>query len=118
MRIYFAGIFNAHIGHFDAEKLIELYKPKYLLDSFFYKKQCEKSICSVDINNFLLDSGAFSFMNGAKTSREKMNSYVNLYGKAAAMDDHAGHISDALEYTSQIYPSENKLVKFIRENFS
>ena len=79
MRIYFAGIFNAHIGQFDAERLVAQYKPKYLLDSFFYKTQCEKTIQCVDINNFMLDSGAFSFMSGAKISKKQMEEYIAQY---------------------------------------
>jgi hypothetical protein len=61
------------------EVLIEKYKPKYILDSFYYKSACEKVIKIIETDDFLLDSGAFTFMSGAKTTKEEMNGYVNQY---------------------------------------
>jgi hypothetical protein len=77
MRIYLAGLFNSHVTNMD--ELIVEYKPKFILDSFFYKSHCERVIKIVDTDNFLLDSGAFSFMSGAKTTIKEMNIYVNQY---------------------------------------
>ncbi len=77
MRIFFAGLLNSHVQ--DMESVILEHKPKYALESFFYKTQCERIIKLIDTENFLLDSGAFSFMSGAKTSKKEMDSYVNEY---------------------------------------
>jgi hypothetical protein len=61
------------------EDLIAEHKPKYILDSFFYKSHCEKVTKFVDMEHFLLDSGAFSYMSGAQTTKQEMNRYVNDY---------------------------------------
>jgi hypothetical protein len=77
MRIYLAGLFNCHINNM--ESLIEEYQPKFVLDTFYYKSLCERVIKCIGIDNFLLDSGAFTFMSGAKTSKDEMSNYVNQY---------------------------------------
>jgi hypothetical protein len=77
MRIFFAGLFNSHVRNM--ESLIVEYKPKYILDSFYYKSHCEKIIKFVETDNFLLDSGAFTFMSGAKITKKEMYTYINQY---------------------------------------
>ena len=77
MRIFFAGLFNCHIKNM--EELILEYKPKYILDSFYYKGDCERIVKLVERDNFLLDSGAFTFMSGAKTTKKEMFNYINQY---------------------------------------
>jgi len=54
-------------------------RPKYLLDTFFYKKKCEETMQFVEKQNFLLDSGAFSFMSGAETTKEQMEKFILEY---------------------------------------
>jgi hypothetical protein len=54
-------------------------KPKYLLESFFYRKHCEDTLKIVRTENFLLDSGAFSFMSGKEIPKEQMEKFVVKY---------------------------------------
>lgn len=57
-------------------------KPKYLLETFYQgEKKCYIAMRFVGNENFLLDSGAFSFMCGAKITLEEMDQYVNRYIK-------------------------------------
>jgi len=77
MRIFLASLFNGFTANM--ENLCLQYKPKYLLESFFYKSHCERILKIIDKNNFLLDSGAFTFMSGAKITKAEMSVYVNNY---------------------------------------
>lgn len=79
MRIYLASTFSGMTA--DARKtFIEKGKPIYILETFFNgKKQCGKALKDVGTENFLLDSGAFSFMNGAKCSQEQLENYMDDY---------------------------------------
>lgn len=55
-------------------------KPKYVLETFFAgEKACIEAYKSVNSKNFLLDSGAFSFMSGQKCSKEILSDYLNKY---------------------------------------
>ncbi|MDI7818500.1 hypothetical protein QMM58_19270 [Clostridioides difficile] len=64
------------------EKTIEKCKPLYILETFFNKeKACLEAMNIVGNENFLLDSGAFSFMNGTEISKEEMENYIDRYIK-------------------------------------
>ena len=61
-------------------------KLKYLLSSFAYLKKKSQSDFIMPLvekanqnNNFMLDSGAFSFMNGKQISKKDMDYYVDEY---------------------------------------
>lgn len=61
---------------------IEKCKPRYILETFFNKeKACLEALQIVGNENFLLDSGAFSFMNGTEISQEEMENYIDRYIK-------------------------------------
>lgn len=56
------------------------YQPRYVLETFFNgEKACLKAMQAVGNDNFLLDSGAFSYMNGQKVTLEQMEAYVDRY---------------------------------------
>lgn len=82
MRIHIASIATAwtkseNMEHFKANK------PKYALETFYNGESLCKEIYALcgDADNFILDSGAYSFMSGAKCTLEIMNSYVERYAK-------------------------------------
>lgn len=55
-------------------------KTKYVLETFYNgETQCKKALEIVGRENFLLDSGAFSYMNGAKITLQQMQKYINKY---------------------------------------
>lgn len=70
------------------KKFIEDNKPLFLLESFFSgEKICKEVLEIVGKENFLLDSGAFSYMNGAKCTKEIMLSYLDKYIKFIKEND-------------------------------
>lgn len=55
-------------------------KPLYFLETFYNgEKKCLKVMKDVGNDNFLLDSGGFSYLNGAKITIEDMEKYINRY---------------------------------------
>lgn len=71
MKIYLAGIESQG-------KLLQKCKPPNVLFSFAsYNDDCINYALSTDCKSFLLDSGAFTFMNGAK--RVDFDSYTDRY---------------------------------------
>lgn len=57
-------------------------KPLYLLETFFAgESTCKKTLDIVGTENFLLDSGAFSYMSGAKCTKESLLEYLDRYIK-------------------------------------
>lgn len=55
-------------------------KPLYCLETFFSgEKACERVLNNVGNENFLLDSGAFSYMSGAKCTKDMLIEYLNRY---------------------------------------
>lgn len=81
MRIYLAST-TTGITQKDRLKVFNTYKPLYCLETFFNgEKICKKVLNDVKKDNFLLDSGAFSFMNGAKHTKEELLSYLDRYIK-------------------------------------
>lgn len=78
MRVYLAAT-TSGIGDL-REETIKKCKPRYLLETFFNgEKACLKVLNDVGRENFLLDSGAFSYMNGANVTLELMEEYVERY---------------------------------------
>ena len=55
--------------------------PKYMLETFFEgEKKCAQILAECKTpDNFLLDSGAFSFMSGAACSEKQMEEYCDEY---------------------------------------
>ena len=64
------------------DKIHKICKTRYALETFFNgEKKCKEALELVGNENFLLDSGAFSYMNGAKITLEEMQNYINRYIK-------------------------------------
>lgn len=64
------------------DKTVEQCKPRYLLETFFNgENKCLKVMGNVGNDSFLLDSGAFSFMNGTSVTAGEMEVYVEKYMK-------------------------------------
>lgn len=62
------------------KETIKKCKPLYILETFFNgEKACLEAMNIVGNENFLLDSGAFSYMNGAKVTLEEIEKYVERY---------------------------------------
>ena len=78
MKIFLAGIASS-------QKIISEEQPKYILESFYYLKDWEIPIIK-KCDSFLLDSGAFTFMNNKKDKKEinwynYIDKYVNFINK-------------------------------------
>lgn len=55
-------------------------KSKYILESFYSgERECLKILKRCSLDNFLLDSGAFTFMNGKKTTKDILLDYLDKY---------------------------------------
>lgn len=55
-------------------------KPLYILETFFNgETSCLRALQKVNNERFLLDSGAFSYMNGAKCTKEILLKYLDRY---------------------------------------
>lgn len=78
MKIYFAGIESQ-------AEIVKLCKPANVLFSFATANNfCIEYIQSKDCKSFLLDSGAFTFMNNTKKNvdwKEYIDSYINFINK-------------------------------------
>lgn len=83
-------IFLAGIGYiFNSPEIIYKYKPAYVLQSFWYlrnfsqREELMKYYLSDDCKMFLLDSGAFTFMNSNKNEDIKayLDSYIEFINK-------------------------------------
>lgn len=79
MRIFLAATYNG-INAEERKVAINEAKPLYFLETFFAgEKICEKVLKDVGVDNFLLDSGAFSYMSGAKCTKEMLIDYLEKY---------------------------------------
>lgn len=79
MRVYLAAT-SSGMPKDLKKKTIDLCKPRYILETFFNgENKCLDAMGIVGNDNFLLDSGAFSYMNGAKTTLQQLDEYVNRY---------------------------------------
>ena len=81
MRIFLASTHEGHTKD-NRKKLIQQGQPLYILETFYNgEKKCKQALSDVGNKNFLLDSGAFSFMSGAPCSKEQMEAYCDRYIK-------------------------------------
>ncbi len=81
MRIYLASTGQGMSKALRAET-VQKCRPLYILETFFNgEAACDIALKSVSNENFLLDSGAFSYMNGAKVTLEQMDRYVDRYAE-------------------------------------
>lgn len=79
MRIYLAST-TSGMRNNDRKQAFDIGKPLYCLETFFNgENTCEKVLNDVGVDNFLLDSGAFSYMNGAKCTKEMLMEYMERY---------------------------------------
>lgn len=79
MRIYLAST-TTGMKNETREKFLKEGKPKYILETFFNgESACKKALSDVGIENFLLDSGAFSYMSGAKCTKKMLEQYAEKY---------------------------------------
>ena len=62
----------------DKKWVLNAAKPKYALESFFYLQDWQKKMIT-ESEMFLLDSGAFTFMNSAKTVNIDLKQYIDKY---------------------------------------
>lgn len=79
MRIYLAAATTCNAYRTKTKWLGEL-KPKYFLNTFFEgEKACAGVLQAAGNENFLLDSGAFSYMSGADCDKEQLRRYTDRY---------------------------------------
>jgi hypothetical protein len=79
MRVFLAAT-TAGINSNTRTEMIHKHKPLYFLETFFNgEKTCAKVLNDVGAENFLLDSGAFSYMSGAKCTKESLLKYLDKY---------------------------------------
>lgn len=79
MRIFLACSTSA-TNKDNREQYFRENKPLYLLETFFAgEKICKDVLNIVGNENFLLDSGAFSYMNGAKCTKKMLLEYLDKY---------------------------------------
>lgn len=78
MRVYLASITDARVNINLLNK-----KPLYVLETFYVgKKACLQALNCVGKENFLLDSGAFTFMNSRKNiNTDELTNYIDEYIK-------------------------------------
>lgn len=82
MNVYLATLLTG-MRERDIETLVRVGKPKYLLNTFFEGEEaCERVLhIAGSPSNFLLDSGAFSFMSGAECSERQIEEYAERYAE-------------------------------------
>ena len=81
MRIYLAATTSGMTSE-QRERAMEKGTPLYMLETFFNgERVCKKVLNDVGADNFLLDSGAFSFMSGAECTKETLLGYLDRYIK-------------------------------------
>ena len=67
------------LANIEADFVIEDSKPKYYLESYFYLKKPIQLQLMQEVNMFLLDSGAFTFMNAKKEKAVNIDEYLDNY---------------------------------------
>lgn len=79
MKIYLAAT-NSGMTQEDRAIFIKEGRPQFQLCTFIEgEKNCRRNLAEVGKENFLLDSGAFSFMSGKKCSKEMLVDYCDQY---------------------------------------
>lgn len=80
MRVFLAAVSSGGMNTAMRKQTIARSPPKYLLESFASgEKHCRYVLDIVRRENFLLDSGAFSFLNGKDIDKAGMEEYLNRY---------------------------------------
>lgn len=80
MRVYLAATINGGVTKAQRIEMIKKYPPKYLLETFYEgEKDCLEAMQTVGREGFLLDSGAFSYINGKQITKSDMDNYVKKY---------------------------------------
>ena len=79
MRIYLATT-TSGLTKEQRKEVIKCCRPLYLLETFCSgEKRCAMVQNDVGTDNFLLDSGAFSYMNGKTITEKQMEEYIEKY---------------------------------------
>lgn len=79
MRVFLAAT-TAGMTKAIREEAFQTGRPKYLLETFFAgEKTCSQVLSNTTTENFLLDSGAFSYMSGAECTKEQLVQYMDRY---------------------------------------
>lgn len=79
MRVFLAATTSGMNARKRAETW-KIAKPIFCLETFFNgEKKCRQVLSDVGNENFLLDSGAFSFMSGAACSKTDLEHYMERY---------------------------------------
>lgn len=79
MRLHIAGLCS---GLTYKWYLRQQFTPRYILESFFYLKDWLFDLPFYRTDNFLLDSGAFTFLNQKKKAKPDWDLYVEKYAQA------------------------------------
>lgn len=78
MRIFLASLHSLGVNTYPEE--IKKINPKYILMSFADgERNCLEVLGYCKKENFLLDSGAFSYMNGKSATKESLEEYLEKY---------------------------------------
>lgn len=79
MRVYLASL-SSGMSIKLRDATIVKHQPRYLLETFFNgAKDCDRALQAVGVDHFLLDSGAFSYLNGTHSTLEQMEDYIARY---------------------------------------
>lgn len=80
MNVYLAAVF-CQLNLDNDREFYEKNRPRYVLETFYSGEDtCKKALwLAGEKDRFLLDSGAFSFMNGAKASKKYLEEYLDRY---------------------------------------
>lgn len=79
MRVYLASTFIG-MDKASRKEFISQGKPKYILETFFNgEKMCKEALSNTTRENFILDSGAFSYMSGAECTESFIEEYAERY---------------------------------------
>lgn len=73
MKVFLAGLASS-------SDICEYNPPKYMLESFYYYKKWEDNIIN-RVDEFMLDSGAFTFCTSKKSSSPDFDSYLERYAE-------------------------------------
>ena len=79
MKIYLATS-SSGVKKEQRKEMIKCCRPLYLLETFYSGEKCCAMVQNdVGTDNFLLDSGAFSYMNGKSITEKQMEEYTEKY---------------------------------------
>ena len=79
MKIYLATS-SSGVKKERRKEMIKCCRPLYLLETFYSGEKCCAMVQNdVGTDNFLLDSGAFSYMNGKSITEKQMEEYIEKY---------------------------------------